>query len=134
YNINFDLYKVTVLGPYVTNPKVYKCPNDTIPSDNGDRIRSISMNPGLLGDMPESIKTSMSSMIGGWQLFRKTIDLSCIGVANCWVFCDESMWSLNDGYLECNIKPVGAQSYPDCPAKYDCGGNCFSFADGHVEY
>src|ERR1041384_3570001 len=48
YNINFDLYKVTVLGPYVTNPKVYKCPNDTLPSDNGDRIRSISMNPGLM--------------------------------------------------------------------------------------
>jgi len=24
--------------------------------------------------------------------------------------------------------------YPDVPANYDCGGNCFSFVDGHTEY
>src|SRR6266404_8979872 len=55
WNTDFDAYKVTVLGPYVNNPNVYKCPNDNIPSDNGQRIRSISMNPCLVGDLERAL-------------------------------------------------------------------------------
>jgi hypothetical protein len=61
----------------------------------------------------------------------KLSDLGSLGAVNCWVFCDESMSSLNDGYLECSMV---SPAYPDVPANYDCGGNCFSFVDGHVEY
>src|SRR4051794_22052704 len=41
--------------PYLSTLKAYKCPNDRIPSDNGERIRSISMNPGICGDLPGQI-------------------------------------------------------------------------------
>jgi prepilin-type N-terminal cleavage/methylation domain-containing protein len=133
-NINVDAYRTNCLGPYVNNIKVYKCPSDTIPSDNGDRLRSISMNPAMVGDLARLAPVAysdMTSMIKSWSLFPKVSSLNCIGVANVWVFCDESMYSLNDGYLQCDLATPG---YPDIPAKYDDGGNCFSFADGHTEY
>ena len=134
YNIEPGWYNTNVLGPYVANCKVYKCPGDNIASDNGLRIRSIGMNPALAGDlarMSPGVFKNMTDYIKGWKLFVKVSDLNCIGVANTWVFGDESMYNLNDGYLQCDPVTPG---YPDVPAKYDCGGNCFSFVDGHVEY
>jgi prepilin-type N-terminal cleavage/methylation domain-containing protein len=134
WNINVEAYQTNCLGPYVANVKVYKCPSDNIPSDNGDRIRSISMNPALVGDLWRAAPNVVSNMVGmikGWRLFTKVSDLNCISVANAWVFCDESMYTLNDGYLQCDLPTPG---YPDVPAKYHSGGNCFSFADGHTEY
>ena len=134
YNVEPDWYTTNVLGPYVGNVKVYRCPSDNIPSDNGLRIRSIAMNPALAGDlqrMAKGIFDNMSQYIKNWKLFTKVSNLNCIGVANCWVFADESMYNLNDGYLQCDLATPG---YPDVPAKYDCGGNNFSFVDAHVEY
>jgi prepilin-type N-terminal cleavage/methylation domain-containing protein/prepilin-type processing-associated H-X9-DG protein len=134
WNINVDAYRTNCLGPYAGNVQVYKCPSDTIPSDNGIRIRSISMNPALVGDLwsvAKSATDNMATMINGWKLFTKVSDLSCISVANIWVFMDESMYSMNDGYLQCNL---ATPDYPDVPANYHTGGNCISFADGHVEY
>jgi prepilin-type N-terminal cleavage/methylation domain-containing protein len=138
YNIVEDYYKTNCLGPYAGNIHVYKCPSDNIPSDNGDRIRSISMNAALVGDLanmgPDGAAAfrDMTTMILGYKLFVKVNDLTaCPGPVNTWVFCDESMYSLNDGYLQMDLKEPG---YPDVPAKYDCNGNCFSFIDGHTEY
>jgi len=134
WNINVDAYKTNCLGPYVVNVAVYKCPSDRIPSDNGDRIRSISMNPALVGDLGRMAPNSVQNMIDyiqPWKLFRKIGDLNCVGVANTWVFCDEAMYNLNDGYLQCDLNTPG---YPDIPANYHQGGNVFSFADGHTEY
>src|SRR5438552_8654488 len=51
YNINVDVYRTNCLGPYVGDIHVYKCPSDNIPSDNGQRLRSISMNAALAGDL-----------------------------------------------------------------------------------
>jgi len=136
-NIEPSMYNTNCLGPYVANCKVYKCPGDNINSDNGPRIRSISMNPALVGDLDrmgpygQAAVRDMTSMIGTWKLFRKATDVNCLGPANTWVFCDETMFTLNDGYLQCSLSTPG---YPDVPAKYDCGGNCFSFVDGHTEY
>jgi prepilin-type N-terminal cleavage/methylation domain-containing protein/prepilin-type processing-associated H-X9-DG protein len=136
WNNNVDAYKTNCLGPYVGNVAVYKCPSDKIPSDNGDRIRSISMNPALVGDLfrvAPGLKQSMSDMLDTtrWRLFTKVTDLNRMGLANVWVFCDEAMYSLNDGYLQCNLN---TPDYPDVPANYHSGGNVFSFADGHAEY
>jgi len=135
-NITVEAYRTNCLGPYVNNVAVYKCPSDKIPSDNGERIRSISMNPAMVGDLWKVAPNAVADMgrmlnTNNWRLFRKVNDLSRIGVANAWVFMDESMYSLNDGYLQCNLD---TPSYPDVPANYHQGGNCVSFADGHVEY
>jgi prepilin-type N-terminal cleavage/methylation domain-containing protein len=139
YNVEPDWYQTNCLGPYTGNIRVYQCPSDNIPSDNGIRLRSISMNPALIGELQamvgsQQIITNMLDMIGssqGWKMFGKTVDLNRMGQANCWVFCDETMYTLNDGYLQCSMPVPG---YPDVPGRYDCQGNCFSFADGHTEY
>jgi hypothetical protein len=48
-----------------------------------------------------------------------------------WIFCDESMHNLNDGFLQINLNSF---DYPHVPAAYHGGnGNCFTFGDGHVE-
>jgi prepilin-type N-terminal cleavage/methylation domain-containing protein len=142
-NIVEDIYKTNCLGPYAGNVNVYKCPNDNLPSANGDRIRSIAMNPAIVGDMERvclAYFNQMKSYMGQMQtgtgpvtphMFAKTVDLTVLTPADCFVFCDESMYSLNDGYLQPSLMTPG---YPDVPANYDCTGNCFSFIDGHVEY
>jgi hypothetical protein len=89
------------------------------------------MNGAICGDLSFSIRTTIQSMVSPYRLYSKTADLTTPGPANTWVFCDESMYSLNDGYLQLNLNAPG---YPDVPAAYDLGGNCFSFADAHVEY
>lgn len=141
YNNDVEMYRSTVLGPYVSNPNVYKCPADTIPSDpynndNGYRIRSISMNPALIGDLfrkAPNLEDTMKGMLSSWRMFTKAsdINMACVGLANLWVFSDESMYTLEDGYLQCSLN---TPAYPNVPANYHSKGNVFSFADGHAEY
>jgi len=131
YNTAPDYYRTNVLGPYVGNVDVYKCPNDKLLSDNGERIRSISMNGAMCGDLPANVRFNIQSFMSGFRVYSKTADLTVPRPANTWVFCDESMFTLNDGYLQVALSLPG---YPDVPAAYDVGGNCFSFADAHVEY
>src|SRR5262249_7666114 len=130
--------QTNVLGPYAANVNVYKCPNDTILGfDGSDRIRSISMNAAIAGDMERlspGTYGQMTNYMGtadGWHLFAKTSDLVHITPAGCYYFADESMYTLNDGYMEPHMSAPG---YSDCPGKYDCNGNCFSFVDAHVEF
>jgi prepilin-type N-terminal cleavage/methylation domain-containing protein len=123
WNTNGVLYKQALFAPYVANNlQVYRCPGDNIPSDNGQRIRSVSMN-GMVG-------TSLDYNSAAYSLYKKTSDTGCPGAAKLWVFCDESMCSINDGFLE--VKMEG-NIYPDIPAAYHGGVNCFTFADGHGE-
>ena len=66
----------------------------------------------------------------GWPVYRKVNDLKALPSADGWIFADESMWTLNDGYLQMGLN---SPDFPDAPANYHGGVNCFSFADGHVE-
>jgi prepilin-type N-terminal cleavage/methylation domain-containing protein len=128
-NTNQNWYKTNCLGPYVVNQfKMYKCPFDKIPSDNGDRIRSISMNCMMMGAIPPPLGNSYNA---GWRTFKKASDLTSLSPSMAWVFCDENMYSLNDGFLQMGLN---SHDYPDVPASYHGGtGNCFTFADGHAE-
>jgi prepilin-type N-terminal cleavage/methylation domain-containing protein len=130
-NINLDYYTTNCLGPYVVNQvKMYKCPFDKIQSDNGDRIRSISMNSMMMGALPGA-GSDRDSYNPGWRLYKKLTDLNSPVPAMAWIFCDENMYTLNDGFLQMNLN---SPDYPDIPAAYHGGnGNCFTFADGHAE-
>ena len=73
-NINQDYYKTNCLGAYVANQfKMYKCPFDKILSDNGDRIRSISMNCMMMGVIPPPVGNSYNA---GWRTYKKVSDMS----------------------------------------------------------
>jgi prepilin-type N-terminal cleavage/methylation domain-containing protein len=130
-NTNLDYYATNCLGVYVVNQfKMYKCPFDKIQSDNGDRIRSISMNSQMMGVLPGA-GADRDSYNPGWRIYKKISDLTCPTPAMAWIFCDENMYSINDGFLQMNLN---SPDYPDVPAAYHSGnGNCFTFADGHAE-
>jgi prepilin-type N-terminal cleavage/methylation domain-containing protein len=130
-NTNLDYYATNCLGAYVANQfKMYKCPFDKIPSDNGDRVRSISMNGQMMGNLPGA-GGNKDSYNPGWKNYHKVSDLIAPTPAMAWIFCDENMYSINDGFLQMN---VNSPDYPDVPAAYHSGnGNCFTFGDGHAE-
>ena len=125
-NTNVLYLQDALLSPYVGgNVKVYKSPCDTILSDNGDRLRSVSMN-GQTG------YTGAENDNKAWIQYWKESDFTpALAPSQVWMFCNESMWSMNDGYLEMQLD---SPAYPDVPANYDDAGNVFSFCDGHVEY
>jgi prepilin-type N-terminal cleavage/methylation domain-containing protein len=132
-NTNPAVYLTNCLAPYLSGQiKIYKCPADTIPSDDGDRIRSISMNSAMVGALPapQMVALETSSYCVGWKVFVKMSDLRTLQPVDAWIFSDESMRTLNDGYLQCC---ENYPNFPDCPANYHCGVGCFSFADGHAE-
>jgi prepilin-type N-terminal cleavage/methylation domain-containing protein len=132
-NTNHLMYDTNCLAPYLANQiKCYKCPADIIPSDNGDRIRSISMSSAMVGALPAAQMQALenASYCAGWKVFVKISDLRTIQPVDAWIFSDENMRTLNDGYLQCS---ENFPDFPDCPANYHCGSDCFSFADGHAE-
>ena len=128
-NTNPLAYSTNCLAPYVSDQlKVYKCPGDNIPSDNGVRIRSIGMN-GQMGALYGAAGGG-NGYNPGWRVYIKYSDVTKPVPAMAWIFADESMYTLNDGFLQMNLSQP---DYPDVPGAYHGGANCFTFADGHGE-
>lgn len=123
-NTNVAVYSLGQMARYTgTNVAFLRCPGDVVPSKNGFRLRSYSMN-GQVG-------TSLDYNGGSYRLYAKESDIVCPTPANLFVFCDEHPGTLNDGYLQ--VKLTTAGSFPDVPASYLDNGCGFSFADGHAE-
>jgi type II secretory pathway pseudopilin PulG len=129
-NTNRAVYTASIIGPYMGNQLgVYRCPGDNIPSDNGQRIRSYSMN-GQMGMLDSTARRNALLWNPNYQVFIKISDLKQLAPVDAFIFCDENMYSLNDGWLQ--IDCVNAD-WPDVPAAYLGNRNEFSFADGHSE-
>ncbi len=139
-NIDKELFRQCLLSPYMANQfGAYKCPADTIPSLNGQRIRSYSMN-GQMG--PASVAYEQGPSLGGpvngggqnfsgMHTYKKLTDIHSPSPANIFVFVDESMNSMDDAYMQ--PPAPGANAIPNQPANYHVKGACFAFADGHGE-
>ncbi len=56
--------------------------------------------------------------------------LNCPGPSKTFIFCEENMCSMNDGYLQVDH---GRANFPDVPGSYHVWNCGFSFADGHAE-
>ena len=129
-NTNSIYYTTNSMWPYLNNNlRVFRCPGDVVPSVNGFRIRSYSMNSSVLG----GLQGNLTPLIGynpGFRVYYKGGDIIQPSPANLFVFADESPASLNDGYLQCDCN---FPFFPDVPACYLDGGCGFSFADGHGE-
>jgi prepilin-type N-terminal cleavage/methylation domain-containing protein len=124
-NTNPILYQISIMAHYVSsNLTIYRCPADIVPSQNGTRLRSYSMN-GQMG-APYSASTFNS----GWRSYTNEADLVCPSPKDAFVFCDEHPSSINDGLF---IPSLNSPQYIDLPASYLEGGCGFSFADGHGE-
>jgi len=128
-NTNLYYYTHSLLSPYMSGQVgVYKCPSDGVQSDNGDRIRSVSMNSQMGAEFIMGLNSNYNGTT--WQSFSKATQLSILPPSRAFIWADEAMYSLNDGYLQMGLKQP---SYPDVPANYHRGSGSFTFADGHVE-
>lgn len=131
-NTNEVYYTRSVLAPYLSAQiRVFKCPSDKVPSANGQRLRSYSMN----GQMGQYLLSQLGPGFAlnnnpGYKVYNTMNDLTCPGTAMAWIFCDEHAGSIDDGFL--TVSMTGGV-WPDVPASYHRWGGGFSFADGHVE-
>jgi prepilin-type N-terminal cleavage/methylation domain-containing protein len=132
-NTNTALYTDALLSPFLTGAiGVYKSPGDIIPSSNGQRIRSYSMN-GQMGCY-YLIKPSndYNGDVGALQYSREADLKYPITPDQGFIFCEENPYSINDGYLQVSVQ-TSKPGFPDVPAAYLGGACAFSFADGHAE-
>ena len=137
-NTNWQYYTTSLMAPYMGNQiAVYRCPADNIPSTDGIRLRSYSMN-GQVGGVytVANLPGGPASYDPGAITYIKNGDLAgCMSPANCSVFMHESTFSLlgaySDGWLEI---ATTTPSFPDAPCSAAHNGSCeFSFVDGHSE-
>jgi hypothetical protein len=77
-------------------------------------------------------KTSGVNFDSPALLYSKESDITRPGPSDAFVFCEESPYTINDGYLEINSQS-SAPAFPDVPAAYLGGDGTFSFADAHGE-
>jgi prepilin-type N-terminal cleavage/methylation domain-containing protein len=125
-NTNWTYYNKSILGPYMGGQVgVYRCPGDTVLSDNGQRIRSYSMN-AQVGDIYVGNKYDP-----GYVAFVKITDLhGGLSPSDAFCFTEENMCSLQDGFLQ--VDSSGG-TYPDVPSSYHGDVAGYSFYDGHCE-
>jgi prepilin-type processing-associated H-X9-DG protein len=133
YNTNQAYYQSSLFAPYIGGHiELYRCPGDTVPSANGIRLRSYSMN-GCMGQWFLSSEGSTGGLTYGnnLKIYNRGSDLTCPVPANAFIFCDENAESIDDGYLQ--IGATNSYVYENVPASYHNLSGAFSFADGHAE-
>jgi prepilin-type N-terminal cleavage/methylation domain-containing protein len=132
-NTNTAPFLTTILAPYMGGQLgVYRCPADLVPSQNGYRVRSYSMQ-GQMGNL--YCKADTLSMDSTVIAYVKVSDVTGFpGPSDAIVFLEENPNSLlngyPDGYLEVDC---ATGTFPDVPGsnhKWSCG---MSFVDGHSE-
>jgi prepilin-type processing-associated H-X9-DG protein len=135
-SVNSTLIKLGLLYSYAPNIALFKCPADTRTTlflgpqagvPDLPTVRSMSMN-GYLAPIVDGIQHGTAPLNQNYRIFRKQVDLTVMGAANCFVVLDENPWSINDGWF-CTDNT----SWVDKPATYHNNACGFSFADGHSE-
>jgi prepilin-type N-terminal cleavage/methylation domain-containing protein/prepilin-type processing-associated H-X9-DG protein len=129
------------IAAYLKSAAVFKCPADIYAAQNGDRVRSISIN-GVLGGKPTVQAPSItpknyfggSSLSGAAGVATKMASLVKPGPSLVWAVLDEQADSINDAIfmLDPGYQP-GSEKWRDLPASYHNNAGSFSFADGHSE-
>jgi prepilin-type N-terminal cleavage/methylation domain-containing protein len=126
-NTNLLLYTSGLLAPYVAAQiGIYKCPADIVPSANGQRLRTYSMNSQMGAVYMALAKFNDDNPA---VQYVKDSDITHPAPGDAFVFAEENMYSINDGYLEMDSHNG---SFPDVPGAYHNNALGLSFADGHA--
>jgi prepilin-type processing-associated H-X9-DG protein len=126
------------LGPYVTNPAVYKCPADQSQALQGGvklpRVRSYSMNEAF-ATANEGHLEDGDSPPNYWRHYTNTTDMVAPSPVNLWVLIEEHSNSINDGAFAVAMTQnnPAMDKWQDLPSMLHNGGCGFAFADGHYE-
>jgi prepilin-type N-terminal cleavage/methylation domain-containing protein/prepilin-type processing-associated H-X9-DG protein len=128
-NTNLLLYTTGLLAPYVAKQAgVYKCPADIVPSAGGQvRLRTYSMNCQMGAVYMAAAHFNDDSPA---RQYVRDSDITHPAPSDAFVFCEENMYSINDGYLEIDSHNG---SFPDVPGAYHDNAMGISFADGHAQ-
>jgi prepilin-type N-terminal cleavage/methylation domain-containing protein len=141
-NTNTAVFAATILAPYMGNQLgVYRCPADIVPSKNGTRVRSYSMQSqvGALydhGPAPTPWGTQSLLQLNPHGVpYVKVSDISgAPGPSDVIVFLEEHpnslLNSVFDGFLEVDSSEATFSDVPGSNHKWSCG---MSFVDGHSE-
>ncbi|MBE7498808.1 MAG: prepilin-type N-terminal cleavage/methylation domain-containing protein [Verrucomicrobiales bacterium] len=131
------------LWPYNTSLDLYRCPVDTKPPDNlraalkgQRRVRSYTMHGRMGGaddfDASRYGVASTSWVLGGnYPMWKKTSDISEPGPTQAFVFIEESILTVDDGYFA--VKAPGNMIWQNSPSVRHGNAGELSFADGHAE-
>lgn len=129
------------------NSGIFKCPADpssvNVSGKTLPRVRSISMLNwvGGRGDAkgnPDDMgwsNTKLGNTSGEYRVYYRMADMVTPGPANTFVFVEEPMDRINDGFFVTDMLtyPNTTDDICDFPAQYHSGGANFSFADGHSQ-
>jgi prepilin-type N-terminal cleavage/methylation domain-containing protein len=134
-NTNTAYYATNILGVYLSGGVgVYKCPADIIPSDNGPRVRSYSMQSQVGNVYPEVKSLTVGYNPGFFAYSKNTECMTPWGPDAVIVFLEENMCNLNDGYLQVSDGgPSDTPYWPDVPGSYHVWSSGMCFVDAHVE-
>lgn len=143
--------KYSQLAPYVSNPKVYKCPADQStqsPHRRGPpRVRSYALSgaigcQNLAGDPRGGPGMDLQrfpppSPATRWLVYTKESQMTGgLGPAEIWVLADEHPDAIDDGVFGSVMASADSSTWiwwQDVPAKWHNNGCTFSFGDGHAE-
>jgi prepilin-type N-terminal cleavage/methylation domain-containing protein/prepilin-type processing-associated H-X9-DG protein len=133
------------LGPYLKNPRLFRCCADISQNGGIPRVRSYSMNQGVGCAEDGTVKENNGSYIGHWMpsvpaggiwlVYLKESDIKGpVAPVDLWVFVDEHPDSINDPAFAVRMPLNPADTHwIDKPAKTHANACGFSFADGHAE-
>jgi len=111
------------LFPYNESVGIYRCPGDRSRANGMPRVRSYSMN-GWMGGKPLAGQDQ-------FRVFQKETDIVTPSPSEAFVFIDEHVDSINDGWFAVDM--IGNRGLLDAPAVRHGGRLTLSFADGHAE-
>ncbi len=122
-NTNPAPYLSSLMAPYMTGQLgVYRCCADRMPSQNGTRLRTYSMN-SQMGNI-----YNIPNYNTGWRQYKKIADLNCPNMSDAFIFADEHPCP-DDGYMQVDCT---APTFPNPPAGWHSRGCGFGYADGHA--
>ena len=132
-NTNTSYLVNSLLGPYVKQPAVYKCPADQSLAIEGaaklQRVRSVSMSQSFCAQNEGHLEDDKPNY---YRHYLKSADMVLPAPSNLWVMIDENPDSLNDGAFAVRMDPYGG-IWLDGPTPLHDGGCGFAFADGHSD-
>lgn len=133
-----DPKRGALLGKYLQNAEVFKCPADKstvrVGRETLPRIRSISMSQSFGLNPRQGGGAGQWLPYSSFRTYAKEADMGIPGAANLFVFLDEHPNSINDAAfaVKCDARGSSARMI-DWPASFHNGAGGFAFGDGHAE-
>ena len=133
-----DPKRGALLGKYLQNAEVFKCPADKstvrVGRETLPRIRSISMSQSFGLNPRQGGGAGQWLPYSSFRTYAKESDMGIPGASNLFVFLDEHPNSINDAAfaVKCDARGSSARMI-DWPASFHNGAGGFAFGDGHAE-